>query len=140
MAVAILVGGSTLATLRQSNSAESHLWLASYAIEHEEWDEVVLELEHVIESNPEQADADLHFYLGLAQSFLGNYPEAADSYKAALALDFDHASARWNLALVFLEMDHFAEARAHFETYLELNPDEAQEVAPYIEELRRIAP
>jgi rhomboid protease GluP len=140
LAVAILVGGSILATLRQSDNAESHLWLASYAIEQEDWDEVVLELEHIAESNPELVDADLCFYLGLAHSFLDDYPQAIESYKAALALDPNHSSAHWNLALIFFQMDQFAEARAHFETYLELNPDQAQEVAPYLEELRRIVP
>ena len=63
-----------------------------------------------------------------------------DAYEAALALEPEFASAHWNLALTYLELERFVEAKDHFEIYLELKPEAAVEVKPYLDDLREVVP
>ncbi len=65
---------------------------------------------------------------------------AAAAYQSALESEPDYAHAHWNLALTYLELERYAEAQSHFETYLELSPAQALEVQPYLDELRRLNP
>ena len=48
----------------------------------------------------------------------------------------DDSASLWNLALAYIQLERYADARSRFETYLELNPDEAEQVQPYLDELQ----
>jgi tetratricopeptide (TPR) repeat protein len=100
----------------------------------------VVEIEQALAQAPDQGDANLYFNLGYARNQLGEPLLAVDAYEAALALDPDDSPSRWNLALTYRELALYSDARSHFERYLELNPGEADEVQPYLEELRQLAP
>ena len=88
--------------------------------------------------DPSLADASTYFYLGLARNYLDQPQMAIEAYEAALDLDPSDASARWKLALTYLELERFTEAQTQFETYLQLNPDRAGEVQPYLDSLRSL--
>jgi tetratricopeptide (TPR) repeat protein len=97
-------------------------------------------LEQALAKDPTLADASTYFYLGLARNYLDQPRQAVEAYEAALEVDGSDAPTRWNLALTYLELERFAEAQAQFETYLQLNPDQANEVEPYLESLQGLAP
>jgi rhomboid protease GluP len=100
LAVALLAGGTILATRAQADNPYVYLERAEDAIQRAAWDEAVTELEKALELEP------------------------------------DLSSARWNLALVYLELGRVAEAHSQLETYLELNPDEADRVQPLLDQLQ----
>lgn len=138
LAVAILVGGTYGATLRQNNNPQISLGRAQQALEQERWGEAVTEIERALAQDPTVADAPLYFALGVAHNYLEQPRLAAEAYHAALDQDPEHSDSRWNLALTYLELDQYPEALTQFETYLRLNPDEAEAVQPYLDELGRI--
>jgi rhomboid protease GluP len=140
LAVALLVGGTALITSIQRNSPRSHLLRAQDAIEDEAWDTVAAELEQALSQDPGLADASLYFYLGLARNYLEQPELAVEAYQSALALDPTDAESQWNLALSYLQLNRYAEAKDHFETYLALKPGAAGEVQPYLDELRNLLP
>jgi len=140
LAVVLLVGGVALTTVVQRDSYQSHLWLAEQAIERQAWAEAEAELEEVLAQDPGKADVALYFYLGLARNHLEEPQAAADAYEKALELEADHSPSLWNLALTYLDLERYAEARALFETYLTLNPDQAARVQPYLRELEKHTP
>lgn len=77
------------------------------------------ELEFVLAVEPGNTDALLG--LGLAQRMSGDLSGARSSWARVLAIDADHASAHFNLAV--LEMDFAerpAEAKKHLERYLQV--------------------
>lgn len=138
IAVVLLIGGTALTTMVQRESIQSYLWRAEQAAGREAWDEVVTELEGALAHDPDAADATIYFSLGLARNYLDEPRLASEAYEAALELDPDDSAARWNLALTYLQLRRYAQARSQFEAYLKLNPGEAVEVQPYLEELRRL--
>ena len=138
VAVLLLVGGVALVSSVQRDSPASYLLRAEDAIDRADWDEAALQLEQAVAQDPALSDA--HFYLGLARNHLDEPQLAAEAYESALALEPGFASAHWNLALTYLELELFAGARIHFEAYLELNPEAAGEVEPYLEDLRGVLP
>jgi rhomboid protease GluP len=140
VAVVLLVGGTVLTTSIQRDSPRSHLLRAQDAIDREEWAVAAAELEQALAQDPDQADASPYFYLGLARNYLEQPELAVAAYQSALELDPSDAASHWNLALTYLQLDRYTEAQAEFETYLELKPDAADEVQPYLDELRRLAP
>jgi len=131
LAVALLVAGTALTTLVRRNGPDTYLYLGQQAIEQENWDEAAAQLEEALARDSSPDDA-LYFYLGLARNHLDQPRLAAEAYSQALALAPDNSAAHWNLALTYLELDQYDQARSHFETYLELNPDAAFEVQPYL--------
>jgi rhomboid protease GluP len=140
IAVVILVAGTALATGLQRNSAQSYLWRVEQAVEQEDWDEVVVQVNQALAQDPSLAGVYLYFQLGLAHNYLGQPLQAAQAYETALALETNDSAVRWNLAITYLELGRYAEARSQFEAYLALNPDEAAEVQPYLDQLRTLAP
>jgi rhomboid protease GluP len=138
LAVAILVGGTTLATVVHRDSPRSHLLRGQQAIEAEAWDEVVVELEQVLSQDPSLGDASTYFYLGLAHSYLEQPQPAAQAYEAALEQDSNHTPSLWNLAITYLDLEHYVEARAQFERYVEIYPAGLVETQPYLDELTRL--
>lgn len=125
LAVVILVGGVALTTLSRRDGAQGHLWLATYAIEREAWDEVAVELEQVLAKEPALADSGLYFQLGLAHSYLGNLESAAEAYLSSLEMEPGDPAVHWNLGQTYLQMQRYAQAQSHFEFYRDAHPDEA---------------
>jgi rhomboid protease GluP len=140
LALAVFIGGTVLATLNQRESLQSHLWRAEQAIRREAWDEAIAELEQALTQDPSADSAALYFYLGLARNHLDEPELAAEAYEAALALEPGDSPTHWNLALTYLQLARYTQARTQFETYLELNPDRIDEVQPYLDELDRRSP
>ena len=140
LAVALLVEGTALATHTQSSNPKVHLQRAQQASESEAWTEAVSELEQVLALDPSLAGADVYFQLGLAYNYLDEPVPAVEAYEQALTLKPDLSPAHWNLALSYLQLRRYTEARDQFETFLELNPDQAAEVQPYLDELQRFLP
>ena len=135
LAALLLVGGTALTTASYRNSPRSHLVLGQQAIEAEEWDKAAAELEQAIALDPELANASVYFHLGLAYNFLEQPQEAITAYEAVLQLDPDQAVVHWNLAITYLEVGRYADARASLETYAELTPAGPEEVKPFLDEL-----
>jgi rhomboid protease GluP len=140
LASVLLAGGTALVTVNQHDSAQSHVLRAQDAIQREEWDVVAAELEQALSQDPAQGDASLYFYLGLARNYLEQPELAAEAYQSALKLDPADAASHWNLGLTYLQLGRYAEARPHFERYLQIKPDAAEEVQPYLDEIDRLVP
>lgn len=136
VASAVLVGGSYLATQRHRASAEFHLSRGQDALDRESWGEVATELGQVVSRFPQEATASVYFVLGLAHDNLGETAQASEAYEAALELGPEDSTTRWYLALSYLELGREAEACQQFRAYLELRPEYADEILPYIRELR----
>jgi rhomboid protease GluP len=96
--------------------------------------------EQALALDPSLADASIYFQLGLAYNYLDKPDQAAAVYEQALALEPDLSPAHWNLALSYMELHRYADARDQFQAFLELNPDQAAEVQPYLDELQRFLP
>jgi len=134
----ILVGGVALATLHQRDSVQSSLWRAEQSAQQQDWEQVIVEVEQALARDPDLDDPTVYFFLGLAHSYEGNLQSAADAYEQALVLDPNDGPARWNLALSYLQMGQYEQARSHFETYRTQNPQEANQVQPYLDEIERL--
>lgn len=138
LAALLLVGGAALSTEIYRNSPYGYLDLGQQAIEAEKWDAAVAELERAIDLDPEAADATDYFHLGLAHSYLEQHEEAITAYEKALELDPSQAVSHWNLAMIYLELQRYADARASLEAYAELTPTGAVEVQPYLDKLENL--
>ena len=138
LAALLLVGGTALYTSMYRDSPHRHLDLAQEALDAEEWDEAAAELEQAITRDPSLANASVYFHLGLAHSYLEEYEEAISAYQKALELDPDQTESHWNLAMIYLEMNRYADARASLEAYAELTPAGQVEVRPYLDELESL--
>lgn len=57
---------------------------------------------------------DAHCCIGAAYNLLGQYDKAIEHYEHAIALDTNHASARWNRALLLLLKGQWTEGWAEF--------------------------
>ena len=134
LAVALLAGGTVLATRAQADSPYMHLSRGEDAIQREAWDEAVTELEQALAKDPTLANA--YFYLGLARNNLNQPQLAATAYESAIELEPNFSEAHWNLALTYGELGRNTDARSQFETYLTLNPGEAAKVQPYLDKLQ----
>lgn len=138
LAVLLLLGGTVLVTTVQADSPRSHLFRGQLAVEREAWDEAAVELEQAIALDPSLASAVVYFHLGLARNYLEQPHEAVLAYQAALELDPADSASLWNLALTYLELGRYADARSSFETYAELTPGGSVEARPYLDELERL--
>jgi len=135
LAVLLLLGGTALVTAVHRDSPRSHLYRGQQAIEREAWDEAAAELEQAIAQDPSLADPAVYFHLGLARNYLEQPQQAIPAYTAALDLDPAHSASLWNLAMTYLDLGRYAEARASLEAYEELTPAGPVEVKPYLDEL-----
>ena len=134
LAVALLVGGTILATRAQADSPYIHLSRGEDAIQREAWDEAVTELEQAVAKDPTLSEA--YFNLGLAHNKLDQPELAAPAYESAIELEPDLSDAHWNLAFTYWELGRIADARSQLEIYLKLNPDEADSVQQYLDQLQ----
>jgi rhomboid protease GluP len=138
LAVSLLLGGTALVTPIQRDSPLSHLYRGQQAIDAGEWEEAVAEFDQALALDPSLADATIYFHLGLAHSYQAQLEEAINAYQKALELDPALAAPHWNLALTYLEVGRYADARASFEAYAALTPGGGIEVQPYLDELDRL--
>lgn len=138
LAVLLLLGGTALATAAHRDSPRSHLYRGQQAIEREAWAEAAAELEQAITQDPSLADPAVYFHLGLARNYLQQPQQAIPAYTAALDLDPAHSASLWNLAMTYLDLERYAEARASLEAYEELTPAGPVEVKPYLDELESL--
>jgi len=138
LAVLLLLGGTALVTTYQRSSPRSHLYRGQLAVEREAWDEAAAEFEQAITLNPSLADPAVYFHLGLARNYLGQPEEAIPAYEAALQIDPAHTASLWNLAMTYLDLARYAEARTALEAYRELTPAGPVEVKPYLDELENL--
>ncbi len=138
LAVLLLLGGTAIVTPIQRDSPRSHLHRGEQAIDAGEWEEAVAELDRAFSLDPSLADATIYFHLGLAHSYLEQREEAIIAYQKSLELDPALTASHWNLALTYLEVGRYADARASFEAYAELTPGGSSEVQPYLDELDRL--
>ena len=73
---------------------------------------------HALSLQP--ASAGFHGTLGVVLRDQGRLDEAEAAYRAALSLDPGHAEARWNLALLELQLGNFAEGWRNYEARWQL--------------------
>jgi Flp pilus assembly protein TadD len=66
--------------------------------------------------------------LGLARNYLEQPQAATAAYQKALELDPDQPATHWNLAMTYLELEQYADARTSLEAYAELTPAGPAEV------------
>ena len=134
----LLVASTGLATLAHRTSPRLTLFQGQQAAEQGDWQEAASKLQRALDQDPALGDAGVYFYLGLARNNLDQPQLAAEAYEAALALEPDDAASHWNLALTYLQLERYADARQHFEDYLALNPGAGSEVQPYLDQLDRL--
>jgi len=139
-AILILGSGVALSTLHQRDSAQSSLWRAEQAAQQQDWEQVIAEVEQALTQDPDLDDPAVYFFLGLAYNYQGDLESAANAYEKALALDPHDGPSRWNMALTYLQMGQYEQARSHFETYRTQNPEEAGQVQPYLDEIEQRSP
>jgi tetratricopeptide (TPR) repeat protein len=65
-------------------------------------------------------NSKVYNYLGIACGRLNLYDEAVDAYNKAIALDYDYASAHFNLASVYEQMNDEENAQAQWQRYLDI--------------------
>ncbi|MCL7453964.1 MAG: rhomboid family intramembrane serine protease [Anaerolineae bacterium] len=138
LALALLLASTVLSTWAHRTSPRMELFQGQQAAEQENWEEAASKLEHALIQDPALADAGAYFYLGLARNQLGQPQLATSAYERALELEPDDSASHWNLALTYMELERYADARQHFESYLALNPDATREVQPYLDQLDRL--
>jgi rhomboid protease GluP len=138
LAVLLLLGGTALVTAGYRDSPRSHLYRGQQAIEQQQWEEAAAELEQALAQDPSLATVTVYFQLGLARNYLEQPQAAIAAYEKAVELEPDQPATHWNLALTYLEVERYADARASFEAYAELTPAGPVEVQPYLDELERL--
>src|SRR6267154_1930564 len=74
----------------------------------------------VLSANPAHVDALIN--LGMLSYDGGDLEKAADCFRRAVALEDDNADAHYNLAFVCEKLSARAEARQHWQLYVELDP------------------
>ncbi|MFW5921438.1 MAG: tetratricopeptide repeat protein [Polyangiales bacterium] len=83
-------------------------------------DEAEQMYERALAVDPSQPEAA--YNLGFLAYERGDVPEAADWFERALRQDPSFADAHFNLAMAFEELGRVPDARAHWSSYLELEP------------------
>ena len=69
---------------------------------------------------------DARFELGQAAFYTGDTDLALQAFEHALAIDPNDGPARFNFAMSLTQGNYYADAANEFETFLQLNPDNAQ--------------
>jgi tetratricopeptide (TPR) repeat protein len=65
-------------------------------------------------------NSKVYNYQGIAYGRLNEFDAAVDAYNKAIALDYDYASAHFNLASVFDQMNDSVNALEHWQRYLDV--------------------
>jgi len=122
--VAALVLLANLAVNERANSPSVLLEQAQQHLSMEEYAAALPLLQRVVAAEPQSVEGQ--FYLAMAYTGLGRYPQAAATYEALLKQSPRLAEAHWNLARLYVLMGEKAKARAELERFLQLNPTPSQ--------------
>jgi len=90
-------------------------------IDNRQYNEAIVELKRVIESNSENAAA--YFYLGMAYDNQENYDLAVAALDKVIELDPEFPCAHNNRGWVYLKTAHYTRALADFSKEIEFTPD-----------------
>ncbi|MBC8243432.1 MAG: tetratricopeptide repeat protein [Verrucomicrobia bacterium] len=90
----------------------------------EEWQRAKAAYIEAAKADPAWFDA--RFELGQAAFYTGDTDLALQSFEHALAIDPNDGPARFNFAMSLAQGNYYADAATEFETFLQLNPDNAQ--------------
>jgi len=91
--------------------------LAAIAAEHEDWTNVAVQLQKVVELDPNNADARLN--LGIAFKGLGEFDKAMAEYDAALKANPDLTLVHFNMGVLFQRhKDAPEKALEHYRTFM----------------------
>jgi len=85
--------------VRASQATDKHLNKAVDALNAKDYQRAIEAFQHALQHNRESAEA--HFYLGLSYFMVGDYPNAAASYKMAIACEPMDATVHLNLGTVY---------------------------------------
>ena len=86
-------------------------------------------------------DSDVLTDLGVMYREMGDYQQAVDRFRKAMAVDADHAFSRFNLGIVLMhDVKDYAGAREVLEEFLRISPTgrEAEEAKKNVEELKKL--
>lgn len=109
---------------------------AQSALAQENWPAADRALGRLIEAAPR--NASLHYNRGLVRRRMGDAERALADFEAALAIDPEHAKARFEHAAALLDLGRLAEAEAEFRSYLNAVPDDSDAVLNLARILLRI--
>ena len=90
----------------------------------EEWQRAKAAYIEAAKADPAWFNA--RFELGQAAFYTGDTDLALQSFEHALAIDPNDGPARFNFAMSLAQGNYYADAASEFETFLQLNPDNAQ--------------
>ena len=144
-----------LSTFENSDLPDSTLLLVGELwIEIGDYGKAVATLQRALQANPSLPKA--HYYQGLADVRWEKWPEAADQFKAELALIPNDPDSRYNLGFVYLQQAKVADAEVLFREVINDRPDYAnaqyqlgkilldkgqvKEAITYLEAAARLAP
>ncbi len=116
--------GDPTATPPGEEITDDHYLVGKVAYQAAQYQEVVLRMTEVINTNPQLAPA--YWYRGMAYWYLGQNESAFNDMQQALALDPNYALAYADRGLVYSTLGNEAQARADWETALMLDPSLAK--------------
>jgi rhomboid protease GluP len=111
-----LFGATAFAMQQQSDSAEVHLLRGQQFYDAKQWTEATTELRQAVARDTQSIEG--HFYLGISLFQQRQFDEAAVVFERTLTLQKDFPSARFNLALCYVELRRYADARSQLQQYL----------------------
>ena len=113
--------GPRIETVRADNGpaqADEYMNLGRQLLNDQRFDEAARMFEDVVSRNARNWQA--YNYLGRACAGMGLYDEAKQAYEQAIGLEFNYASAHFNLAAVFEKLDQPDKALDRWRQYLEI--------------------
>lgn len=121
---------------RKPSHAASRHRLAALALHNRDWQTATKQLEALLETG--EPHPSLWVNLGIARKGRGMFPEAAEAYQKALAVNAAYGPALFNLGILELrQMDQPEAAEGHLAKYLELSMA-PEKVQPLLEEARTL--
>ncbi len=102
---------------------DSLLLVGKLWIEIGDYDRAIATLQRALQSDPSLPKA--HYYEGLAYLRSEKWPEAAEQFKAELALVSNDPDARYNLGFVYLQQAKVEDAESLFREVIAARPDYA---------------
>lgn len=117
---------ATLFAIQQvSDSAGAHLQRGEQFYRAEQFADATSELQQALARDPNSFEAA--FYLGTAQFKQRDFVAASDAFEKALLIQNRSPEARFNLALCYIQLRRYADARVQLQQYLSLpNADRAE--------------
>lgn len=105
-------------------AASVHLNQAIDALNSKDYQRAIGEFQQALQHNRESAEG--HFYLGLTYFMVGNYGEAAASYKRAIVCEPSDPMIHLNLGIVYQLQEQYDEAIGSYQRSIALAPNNAE--------------